>query len=195
MTKQFYWVFCLLLLPAAGLYAQGFHLGVKGGANLLKIDAQAFSESFTFGYHAGGFAEINFNKKWGIQPEVLWSQQSYTTANDISQVIPGSINDVNVKLNYLQIPLLLSYRPVKAISLQVGPQFGVLMNEQNSFLQNTGNAFKNGDFSLLAGAQLNLLGIRVGGRYAVGLNNIGDIATQTNWKSQGWQLYVGFKLF
>jgi hypothetical protein len=90
---------------------------------------------------------------------------------------------------------VLTYRPIKLISFQVGPQFGILVNEEKNFLQNTGSAFKSGDLSLLAGAQLNLLGLRVGGRYVVGLNNIGDITTQTDWKSQGWQLYVGFKIF
>lgn len=195
MTKQIFFAALLILFIGGRLQAQGFHLGFKGGANLLKIDDVAFSEEFTFGYHIGGFAEINFSKKWGIQPEVLWSQNSFKTANDINQVIPGSINDVNVKLNYLQIPLVLTYRPIKLISFQVGPQFGILVNEEKNFLQNTGSAFKSGDLSLLAGAQLNLLGLRVGGRYVVGLNNIGDITTQTDWKSQGWQLYVGFKIF
>ncbi|MFM2145496.1 MAG: hypothetical protein RL732_332 [Bacteroidota bacterium] len=195
MTKQIVLAFLLMAGVSAQVLAQGFHLGFKGGANLLKIDDRAFSDEFTFGYHIGGFAEINFSKKVGIQPEVLWSQNTYKTATDINQVLPGSINDVNVKLNYLQIPLVLTYRPIKLISFQLGPQFGILMNEQNSFLQNTGNAFKSGDLSMLAGVQLNLLGLRVGGRYAVGLNNIGDVAQQTNWKSQGWQLYAGFKIF
>jgi hypothetical protein len=195
MTKQMLLAALFFVFLGGQLHAQGFHLGFKGGANLLKIDGRAWSEEFSFGYHIGGFAEINFSKKWGIQPEVLWSQNAYKSATNINQVIPGSVNDVNVKLNYLQIPLVLTYRPIKLISFQVGPQFGILMNEEKNLLQNTGSAFKSGDLSLLAGAQLNLLGLRVGGRYVVGLNNIGDITTQTDWKSQGWQLYVGFKIF
>jgi hypothetical protein len=57
--------------------AQGvFRLGVKLGANLNKIEGQSFNDGFDLSYHAGGFAEIDFNKKWGIQPEVLWNQTS-----------------------------------------------------------------------------------------------------------------------
>jgi len=195
MTKQIFFAALLILFIGGRLQAQGFHLGFKGGANLLKIDGKEWNEEFSFGYHIGGFAEINFNKKWGIQPEVLWSQNAYKLVNNFEQLIPQTFQDVNVKIDYLQIPLLLTYRPIKLISFQLGPQFGILMNQEKNLLQNTGSAFKSGDLSLLAGAQLNLLGLRVGGRYVVGLNNIGDITTQTDWKSQGWQLYVGFKIF
>ncbi|MFM7839842.1 MAG: outer membrane beta-barrel protein [Chitinophagaceae bacterium] len=183
-----------LFLPVLGK-AQGFHLGIKGGANLFKIDNQAFKEGFNYGYHLGGFAEINFSKKLGLQPEVLWSQTSYKTATNIQTLLPGSLPDLNVQLNYLQIPLLVSVKPSKLLTLQAGPQFGILIDEGKSLLQNGGNAFKTGDFSLLAGLQLNLLGLRVGGRYAVGLNNVSDVGNQSNWKNQGWQLYVGFKIF
>jgi hypothetical protein len=62
-------------------------------------------------------------------------------------------------------------------------------------LENGQAAFKKGDFALLGGAQLNIGGIKVGGRYQVGLNNINDIDDQDKWKNQGWQLYAGFRIF
>lgn len=175
--------------------AQGFHLGIKAGTNMLKIDDKSFKDEFKFGYNLGGFAEINFNKKIGVQPEVLWSQSSYRTANNIEEVIPGTKADVAVKLNYLQIPLLLNYRPVKFLSLQVGPQFGILIDQNNSMLQNGKDAFKKGDFSMLGGAQLNLGPLKAGARYVVGLTDINDITTQSKWKNQGFQLYAGLRIF
>lgn len=54
------------LLAVSGLQAQGFHLGVKGGANITKVDGKAMSEEFNYGYHLGGFAEIGLGKKWYI---------------------------------------------------------------------------------------------------------------------------------
>ncbi|HEU4608394.1 MAG TPA: outer membrane beta-barrel protein, partial [Chitinophagaceae bacterium] len=100
----------------------------------------------------------------------------------------------DVKLDYLSIPILLSYRPSKLISFQAGPQFGILLNQDKNLVQNGGEAFKNGDLSLLGGVQLNIGGIRLGGRYAVGLNNINDISNQDEWKNQGFQLYAGFRI-
>lgn len=195
MKKKFLAVAVMALLISATSFAQGFHAGVKGGANLAKIDNQSFKDGFKYGYNFGGFAEINFNKKWGIQPEVLWSQNNYVTASKISEVVPGAISDVNVKLDYLQMPILLSYRPSKLLTFQAGPQFGILINQNKSFLQNGRDAFKQGDFALLGGAQLNLGGLKAGARYVVGLNDVADITTESQWKSKGWQLYVGFRIF
>jgi hypothetical protein len=60
-------------------------LGFKGGANLQKID-KSFEDEFKFDI-TGGFAEIDFSKKWGIQPEVLWVS-NYRTATELGDVIP-----------------------------------------------------------------------------------------------------------
>ena len=195
MKKKFLALLVIGLAFITTASAQGFHLGIKAGTNMLKIDDKSFRDEFKFGYNLGGFAEINFTKKIGVQPEVLWSQSSYRTATNIEEVIPGTKADVAVKLNYLQIPLLLNYRPVKFLSLQVGPQFGILIDQNNSMLQNGKDAFKKGDFSMLGGAQLNLGPLKAGARYVVGLTDINDISTQSKWKNQGFQLYAGLRIF
>ena len=194
MKKQFLALFVAIAAFSTVASAQGFHFGVKGGANMVKIDNQAFKDGFKFGYNLGAFAEINFSKKLGIQPEVLWAQSAYKTATGFNQVVPGGLNDLDVKLNYLQIPLLLSYRPSKLLTFQAGPQYSILINQDKSLLQNGGDAFKSGDLSMLAGAQLNILGLKAGARYAIGLSNINDITSSTDWKSRGWQVYVGFRI-
>lgn len=195
MKKKFLALLVIGIAFITTASAQGFHLGIKAGTNMLKIDDKSFKDEFKFGYNLGGFAEINFTKKFGVQPEVLWSQSSYRTATNIEEVIPGTKADVAVKLNYLQIPLLLNYRPVKFLSLQVGPQFGILIDQNNSMLQNGKDAFKKGDFSMLGGAQLNLGPLKAGARYVVGLTDINDISTQSKWKNQGFQLYAGLRIF
>jgi hypothetical protein len=80
------------------------------------------------------------------------------------------------------------------LSLQAGPQFGVLISQDKTLLQNGGDAFKKGDFSLLAGAQIKFSAIRISGRYVIGLNNINDIDNQDQWKSQGFQVSLGLAL-
>ncbi|HYF33599.1 MAG TPA: porin family protein [Chitinophagaceae bacterium] len=196
MNRKISFLLLLSMIITSLSFAQGFHMGVKGGANVGKIDGKSFQEEFRHGYNLGAFAEINFNKKWGVQPEVLWNQTNTRTSNDFNEIYPHGIADVrNVKLNYLSIPILLSYRPIKPLSLQVGPQFGVLIDQDKNLLQNGTEAFKSGDFSMVGGAQLNLGGFKAGARYVVGLNNLNDIDNQDKWKSQGFQAYVGFRLF
>ena len=125
-------LFVLLAMLVAYSYsqAQGFHLGIKGGANITKIDGKELKDEFNYGYHLGGFAELGLGKKWFIQPEVLWSQYNTQTADDFEDIVnnakPGS-NSQDIKLNYLTIPITLNYRLLDWLSLQAGPQFGVLL--------------------------------------------------------------------
>lgn len=184
MNKKFSFLLLMVTVSSVAM-AQGFHVGPKAGVNILKIDGKSFNEEFRFGYNLGAFAEINFNKKWGIQPEVMWNQTNTRTTSEFSEIYPTSTSDIkNVKLNYLSIPLLLNYRPIKLLTLQAGPQFAILMDQDKNLLQNGREAFKKGDFSMVAGAQLNLGGVKLGGRYVVGLSNINDIDNQDKWKSR-----------
>ena len=162
---------------------------------MTKIDGKSFSEEFETGYHLGGFAEIGLGKKFSIQPEVLFNQYNTRTDSsfkDIYQVGPESFKDV--QLNYLTIPIMLNYKLGSALSLQAGPQFPVLMNSDKNLLQNGGEAFKNGDFSMLGGAQVKLGLFRVNGRYMIGLSNLNDIGDQEKWKSEGFQVSLGLAL-
>jgi hypothetical protein len=59
---------------------------------------------------------------------------------------------------------------------------------------NASNALKNGDFSLLGGAQVNLGGIRLGARYIYGTTNLNDVTNTDTWKNQNFQLYFGLRI-
>jgi hypothetical protein len=195
MQTKFLFLFALTIALSTVGFAQGFHVGVKGGANMYKVDGKAFKEEFRHGYNAGIFSEINFSKKWGIQPEILWNQSQTETSAKFHDMYDEGIAELKgVKLNYLSIPLLLSFSPSRLISFQAGPQFGVLINKNQNLLSNGKNAFRSGDLSMLGGLQLNIGGAKIGGRYAIGLTNINDIDNQDKWRNQGFQLYVGFRV-
>jgi len=184
------------LLCSHIMFAQ-FNIGVKGGANITKVDGESFKDQFRYGYHLGGFAEIGLGGKFSLQPEVLFNQFSTSIDSNYNHVYENVFNSdqSSVKLNYLSIPILLNYKLLgNFLSLQAGPQFGVLINQDKNLLQNGGEAFKNGDFSMLAGVQLKLSAFRLSGRYAIGLKNINDIDNQDEWKSQGFQVALGLAL-
>jgi hypothetical protein len=173
-----------------------FHLGIKAGANITKVDGKSFKQEFRYGYSVGGFAEIGLGPKFHLQPEVLFNQYSSTLDSNYKAVYQNVISSdqSKVKLNYLSIPVLLDYKLLGPIHLQAGPQFSVLMNQNKNFLQNGQDAFKHGDFAFVAGAQIKLASFRVSGRYAIGLRNINDIDNQDKWKNQVVQLSVGVAL-
>jgi hypothetical protein len=183
-------LFCFVVTQVT---AQKFQIGFKGGATINKLSGKTFKEEFSFGYHLGGFVTVPISKKFAIQPEVFINQVNVDTSNNFSALYEfNKIN--NVKLKYLTIPVLLNYNANKLITLQAGPQFGILTNSSKTFVQNGQQAFKNGDLAMLAGVQLNAAGFKFYGRYAVGLNSINDIDNKDSWKSQSIQIGVGFKL-
>lgn len=194
MKTKLFPLFAVLLISQLSM-AQ-FHIGVKGGANITKVDGKSFKDEFRYGYHLGGFMEIRAGNKFVIQPEVLWNQYATKLDSSYSNVYHGVFNgNSNIKLNYLSIPIVVNYKLIGSfLSLQAGPQFGVLLDQSKTVLQNGANAFKKGDFSMLAGVQLKILNFRVNGRYAIGLNNISDITNDNEWKSQGFQVSVGLAL-
>ena len=194
-TKLAIMAIALLTMQAAS--AQ-FRVGPKAGANLVKVEGVSFSDEFRYGYHVGGFAEIvlTADKKLSIQPEVLFNQYSTTLDSSFKNVYENVLRSEQskVKLNYLSIPLLVNYRLLGPLYLQAGPAFSILMDQDRTLLQNGGDAFKKGDFSMIGGAQIKLTKIYLTGRYVVGLSNINDIDNKDKWKSQAIQLSVGLSL-
>lgn len=174
-------------------FSQSLKIGAKGGVTMNKISGKTFKEEFTYGYHIGGFATIGLGKKFAIQPEVMFNQVNVDSSKQFSDVY--QFNKLStVQLKYLSIPILLNYNAGRLITLQAGPQFGILMNKSNTLVQNGKDAFKSGDFSMLGGVQLNISHFKLYGRYVIGLNNLNDIDNKDKWKSQSIQLGVGLTL-
>jgi hypothetical protein len=173
----------------------GFRLGIKGGANLNMISGVSFTDGYDLAYHLGGFAEIDFNKKIGIQPEVLFNQSTTTTESGYNSIYQNLITpNQNITLNYLSIPILLRWNLGELITLNAGPQFGILLNKDEHLLQSGAAAFSSGDFSMVGGLQINLKTLRVYGRYNIGMKNINDYDQKDKWTNQQIQIGVGLKL-
>lgn len=81
------------------------------------------------------------------------------------------------------------------LTLNAGPQYSILMNDDEDLLANGKNAFKKGEFAAVAGAQVNLKSLRVYARYNIGLSDVNDIDNQDKWKNQTIQVGVGLLLF
>jgi hypothetical protein len=196
MKAKFFLPLLAALFVSSAMMAQ-FHIGVKGGANVTKVDGYSFKDKFTYGYHLGGFAEIKLANKLWLQPEVLFNQYSSTLDSNYNNIYENIFNSSQstVKLNYLSVPVLLNYEIIKKfLSIQAGPQFSILMKQDKTLLQNGADAFKKGDLSMLGGVQLKLSAIRINARYVVGLSDINNITNDDKWKSQGFQVSLGLAL-
>jgi hypothetical protein len=198
--KVRFFVLTLVMVAASTIALQAqnqsvpmFQAGLKVGANVFKVNGKSFNDEFNFGYHAGGFIQLKLSDKWQIQPEVMWNQYNTRTDTSLSNIYKLK-NIKDVKLNYLSIPVLLSYNPTKFISFQAGPQFGVLIDKNKNLFDNGKEAFKAGDLSMLGGVQLNLGTFKVSGRYVIGLSNINDLDNKEKWKNQGFQVSLAMRI-
>ena len=186
-------IIAFLLIACSPAFSQSFSFGIKAGANLGKISGQAFNNEFSLGYHAGAFATIGLGKKFALQPEVVFNQESTDTSSSFSDVYQfNHIN--NIQLHYLSIPLLLNYNIDKIVAIQVGPQYGILLDQTKNLVTNGKDAFKSGNFSVVGGIQLHILKLRIYGRWVGGLTNIDNIGNRDTWNTSTFQLGVGLAL-
>lgn len=175
-------------------FSQGVQFGIKAGADLNNLTGITFSEKFTFGYHAGAFAQISLSPTLSIQPELYYSEVSHDTAIGFSSLL--NLKPVSqIKLGYINVPILLNIKPSKSMAIQLGAKYGILTQSNVAVLGNAKDAIKNGDLSALIGAQLYVANFRIYGRYEIGLTNLNDIGDQQKWKSQTVHIGVGLRLF
>jgi hypothetical protein len=179
----------LMSILLVNVQGQGLKVGLKGGANISGLSGLAFKDGFQFGYHAGLFVELMVTEKFGIQPEFLFSETNLRVASAFSSLYTNFLpNITDVKLKYISIPVLLNFKPIKLVTLQAGPQFGILRDNTRSITTNATEAFKKGDLAVVAGVQLNLPIVRLYGRYVAGITNINEIDNSDTWRNAGLQL-------
>ena len=176
-----------------------FRWGFKGGLNLNKIDGKSFSNEFQYNYQLGAFMQINFSRKLGLQPELNFSQTSAEQSDDITDIYDDIFlggEQKKAKLDYLKMAGLLNIDigPSQRVKLQLGPQWGMLLNEAVDSLKAPQDVFKKSEFSVLGGIMVQLPLIHLGTRYELGLTDINGIDNKDTWKSQAWQFFVGITL-
>ena len=176
-----------------------FRFGFKGGVNLNKIKGQSFKDEFNYNYTLGGFMQINLTRKFGLQPEINFVQTTAETSSDITDVYEDLFvggNQKKAKLDYLKFAGLLNIDigPSQRVKLQLGPQWGRLLNETADSLNSSQDVFKKNEFSALGGIMLQLPLFHIGTRYEIGLTDVNGTDNNDKWRSQAWQFFVGITL-
>lgn len=116
---------------------QKVKIGVKAGLNIssLAFDENEMNSSSRTGFTAGVMVEIPLAKNFSLQPELLYSQQGGKTSFFDSEVTNSNYKGT-LELNYLNIPLMLKYYVAKGLSVQAGPQIGILLKANNKYEDN-----------------------------------------------------------
>lgn len=111
--------------------------GFKAGLNIsnLTVDESELNSSGKTGFTAGIMVEIPMAKNFSLQPELLYSQQG-TKISFSDEEVTNSHYKSTIELNYLNIPVMLKYYVVKGLSVQAGPQIGILLKANNKYKDN-----------------------------------------------------------
>jgi hypothetical protein len=201
MTRSRSIVFSILLLTitAATASAQSIQFGVKAGTNIFKLSGRSFDNKFYFGFSGGVYADIGLVGRLGLQPELLYNESSAKTSDQFNQIYVGGASFQNATMNYISLPILVTFKVSDAFTALIGPQYGYMVYQTQGLVQDppqrTTQIFQKNDFSILFGGQLKLGKMGIGARYVIGftqLNNLDD--NIDSWKNHGLQLYLTYKL-
>ncbi len=186
MKKKLLSTSLLLVFTFFFTQAQEASYGVRLGANLSTISSDDIPENLEdsrFGIVVGFLAEFPITEKISMQPEFQYSAQG----ND----------DESLRVNYLQLPVLLKYNFADKFNIHLGPQVGLKIWEweQNGIIEADFNTF---DFALVAGLGVSLTeNFFADLRYGFGLSNIvddKDIPEGFEGNNRNIQLSFGYKL-
>jgi hypothetical protein len=189
--KKYLLSVALLIAISISAKAQ-FSVGIKGGVNFSKIDADNLDNSTKTGYQAGVFVRVG--NAFYLQPEAYLS----STGGNFNT----SDNSFHAKVDFtnVSVPLLFGHSfGSKDLNfrLMVGPVYTYTLNKNESFSDNTNAAiadfghYNNSTLGFQAGGGVDIGPITADLRYEGGLTKINpDYGQRQNL----WALSVGFKI-
>ncbi len=167
--------------------------GVKGGVNFATISGNDIDtpESRT-SFHVGVVGEFPLADILSLQVEALYSGQGF------EYEFEGSDGDkAEMQLDYINVPVLAKVYIIKGLSIEAGPQFSFLVNEEADLNPNSNDGDFNLDdaetfeFGVAAGLTFQTeMGLFATGRYNVGLT---EIYKDVDAKNSVFQLGIGYK--
>ena len=194
--KKTFFALSLIALCAYGASAQGISGGLKLGANFAnqKFSSEGidFSPSSRTSLHGGFYLTVMVSETFGIQPEFLY--------NSVGSKFNFGGDDLVQQLDYLTVPVMLRYNPVKIFNIHAGPQFGFLMSAKQKFdgdSEDIKEGLKVLDLGVGIGAGVDLpMGLGFSARYVAGMFNVVEEANaqEGSIKNNVVQLSVSYKL-
>lgn len=160
-------IICALFATSTA-FAQKFELGAKAGVNISNFTGhsswQNAKTSSLVGFNAGGFVSFFLGDVFAFQPELLFSSQGAKYQD--------ATHNENLKINYINVPVMLKFRTTGGFYVEAGPQFGFKISESSSSIDSLG---KSTDLAIAGGfGYHSKIGLGIGARYIAGLSKVGN---------------------
>lgn len=149
-------------------FSQGTKYGVRAGLNISNLDFKPdanFENKHRNGLMIGFFGEYGLSKGISLMPEIQFSSEGG--------------KDEELRLDYIQVPVLFKFRLSEKFHIGAGPQVGIKVHEYE-------DGVKNFAYSGVGGIEFKLSHqLFLDARYTVGLanileDNVGREATNSN---------------
>ena len=150
-----------LFLFALGMNAQSF--GARVGANVANLTGDIDENATILSWQFGGYIDFNVFGSTDLNIAVLYSKK-------------GAEHDGgsgNIKLSYIDIPVMLRFNILPSIFLQ-GGAYGSFMTSAFNGDNDVKDIYNSGDFGIQFGAGLKLDNITIDARYSIGISDIAE---------------------
>lgn len=173
MKKQL--LFALFLMCSIYGFSQGIY-GVRAGGNISNLDFKDdpfLSNKHRNGFFISFFGEYELRGRFNFAPEIQFSAEGAKLKE--------------IRLDYIQVPLLLKYRVSEKATLLVGPQLSLKTYKFEDKLTPFGG-------SVLGGLEVMITNeIFAEARYSYGLTNIFDKEVGAESRNNNAQIGLGVK--
>ncbi len=137
-------VLFFFLLVSAGTFAQSFNAGLRLGICGSQVNGDRLSGFDKAGLVGGGFVSRELSEHFALQFEIVYVQKgSRKPVDDNNEYY-------RMRVNYIEVPVLLLWHLSKNVDLTGGPSFGrLIFSEENDQLRVYEDAppFKNFEFA------------------------------------------------
>lgn len=162
-------VMMVLIFSVNITQAQFVSYGLKGGLNIANIGGSDAGDAVpTTGIHVGGFLGLSLLGIVAAEGGVYFSQKGYMVSGD-------NTGDLQVSLNYIDIPVVVKFSPLPLVHFFAGPQVSYFLSgksEQNG-TENDIDNLRQLDMAVVAGVGMNLpMGLRLSAGYDYGFTTL-----------------------
>jgi len=169
----------MVLLPCKSQIEKSTQYGLLIGMNLSDFYTKDAISNLNAGFFTGGFLRIALTNTIAIEPELYLSTKGTSVVYNSLLVV----NNANLNLTYLEIPVIGVFKVTQLINFQVGPYISYLIatqikNVSNinlfNFEQNLNiDNYNRLDAGAVIGIGLDVKSITMGIRYNLGLVSVG----------------------
>ena len=190
-NKLLYSITLLFFLSIFSINAQDHRYGFRMGLNYSDIDFDDDSvipgsgSDARYGFMAGFFAIYNLSEKISIQPEIQYSAQGEkSSSSSDSYGVEGQYSEDPLKINLLQVPILVNYTIANKFTISAGPQVGFRIWEWERT-----EDYETVQFSAIGGVGYNITdNWTVNLRASYGITNAIDADNSDSFEVQNAQL-------